>query len=220
MASSLCARVEIRNPSVSHSSSRLSRASDHTPDSSPYEQIVSDRHPRRLTRSTRRRRPVDGPSSSARRPRDDDATTLARTRPPKKHPTHASRAFARLRVSRVAFARVPEHPNRIPARMRERARSDARARARGRDELATRTGERRHDDIEEKKIPARARAFVRSRVAFVRARACVTTTTAREGNRKGRAVDGGTETRRMCVVVHSHIHRYTTRYPDVRPTDT
>ncbi len=106
--------------------------------------------------------------------------------------------LAPSRVSASPASRSRASPNIKIAFPRECANARARTALAVETELATRTGERRHDDIEEKKISARARAFVRSRVAFVRARACVTTTTAREGNRKGRAVDGGTETRWMC----------------------
>ena len=84
-------------------------------------------------------------------------------------------------------------------------RSNARARTRGRDELATRTGER-HDDIVEKKISVFVRSFVRSRVAFVRARARVTTTTAREGNE--RKVPCGGRGHRDAMDVSSSIGLY------------
>ena len=121
--------------------------------------------------------PVDEPSSSGRRPvvvrstcrrrPRDDRTKTARANATQKNSTYSSRAFARLRVSRVAFARVTENPNRIPAPMH--ALECARAHSRSRRARA-RTGER-HDDIVEKKISVCVRSFVRSFARRVRSRA-------------------------------------------------
>ena len=166
------------------------------------------RHPRRFPRSTVRRRPS---ARERRRPRDDRATPTRVHANVDDRTTTARRRRECTRTKKIPH--IPLAPSRVSASPASRSRaspkiriafplecmrSNARARTRGRDELA-RVPVSVMTISSRKKYPyAFVRSFVRSRVAFVRARARVTTTTSQRGERNVPCGGTPSETRWMC----------------------